>query len=744
VQLTEYNQLYEKAYLNEQRRALEMERKRIAEQKEKHEEEHRARAERLEEARERTAREQRGTVTSRNWMLLEHSAAGVYDKSAAPAGEIGTALFDFTLEFRVFEDAWTVIPLADAQLITDRWLVQCGSPVAGDVVDVGNEEPAWSPVDLATDTLLLLQEPEEEGSPRHVLATRKAGLYRVTFSAYVWLQSNRNDLHSFALNLLYPIKSTSLRLAHRAVVRELSVVPAAHCSVDEQEDAVTMSFRLPPTKTLEVKWRSVDVEVERVEDFLAQAAVAAGAAVAAAASEVQRELMQATVVHDALHSIVDGLLESNHTVKYAFDADQATLAQARILVRGTSRVTSVAGHGVLRWSAATASGSEAATLVEVSFKSSMITDTVILIVATETVLDGSEIVLPTLTCEDVLRQTGSLGIVKVANVEVQERETAGVIRVGIDELAEELRYLTNRPIMFAYKFLSPAVRIRLAVTKHALVEVMDAVVENALYETLVVDTQIMHRFMLVIQNSSKQYLEMRGMPTDARIWSVMVNSRPAKPVRGRDGAHLVPLLVGTANDGNSGVQRTSVEVCYLSNHAPLGNDGKIQLAPPKLAVPISTLLVEVQMPTDYKVEYRASLQQVARFSYPIPQPVDNDKGTDLVPHGFKFGREAQELRRTGVNMQVPKAGQCHRFEQLLVVDGDASVEVSYEAKFPVRVPAPALLGRIRAGLAAACERRRSSPDTPDTDTTGEERDTATQETNTPIVRPAFLQEVEID
>merc|ERR1712096_533045 len=112
---------------------------------------------------------------------------------------------------------------------------------------------------------------------------------------------------------------------------------------------------------------------------------------------------------------------------------------------------------------------------------------------------------------------------------------------------------------------------------------------------------------------------------------------------------------------------------YLSQHAPLGNDGILQLSPPRLDVPISTFLMEVQLPEKYNVDFTGSLAKVCNFSHCMPQPVNNDRGTDIVPHGFHFGRMAQEVKRTGVNVQVPTSGQCHRFERLLVVDEGAAM-----------------------------------------------------------------------
>jgi len=646
-------------------------------------------------------------VTSRNWLLLDHRARGAYSDGSSQEGDGGMATFDFELEFRIFEDEWTVIPLMDAQCITADWAV---SRSEDPTVDSAGAEPAWNeveeasgrwqPVPLTLDTLLLVQE-IDDSPPRRVLATQRAGLYRVAFKAHVFVHSNRN-LHSFSLNLLYPITSASLRLSHdpatKTSIRELSIVPAARYAVSSTEGFTDISICLPPTKAVEVKWRGLD---------LAEAEKAEKAKQGSDKEAAPQEATQITVVHHALHCVADGLLQSEHTLKYTLESEQTALQTACIHVHGQARVTSVTGHGVLSWkarpAAASAGSPEQSTLVDVTFKSSLIADSLILLMTTEMELAADGVALPQVVCNGVLRQTGSFGVVKAANVEVHEEEARGVARVGVEDLPEELRYQATLPIMFAYKHLSPDCLVRLSITKHDRVGVLEAVAESAFYQALVVDTQVMHHLLLVLQNSNQQYLALHGLPADARLWSLMVNSQQAQPVRGKVGALLVPLLVGTASDGNQGVQRTSVELTYLSQHEPLGPSGELPLAPPRLEVPISTFLMEVQLPQAYEVEFVGPLQEVARFSYPLPRPVDNSKGTDIVPAGFSFGTMAQEVRRTGVSVEVPRAGQLRRFQRLLVVDGGAAMAATYRTP---QAEVAELGWARRLGTMLACGRRR--------------------------------------
>merc|ERR1712025_168935 len=96
---------------------------------------------------------------------------------------------------------------------------------------------------------------------------------------------------------------------------------------------------------------------------------------------------------------------------------------------------------------------------------------------------------------------------------------------------------------------------------------------------------------------------------------------------------------------------------------------------------------EVQMPKEYEVEFDGTLQKVSSFSSPIPYPVNYDKGTDIVPYqNFNFSSMPQEISRKGVNVQIPRSGQCHRFERLLVMGDGATLTAAYKT-LPSKVPA---------------------------------------------------------
>lgn len=666
--LQDYNQLYEKAFFTEKNAVLEKERHALEETK-KHQE--KVFKQRLEESLARREKEQRVAITSNNWLLIGHSAEGCYE-SGVVLQDHATAVFNFELDLRVFDPEWTVIPMVDSQMITDNWKVQ---RVTTDQIPSDGLKPVWAPVSLGSDTALLVQ--ELDGMPsRRALATNIPGLYHVSFTAYVFVHTARN-LQSLSVSLVHPITAALFTLKHeptaRTLVRELNITPASRYSLEEKDGCLSIAMCLPPTKTFEVKWRRVessDVEWEQLPDGVIE--------------KVEEEPLQITVTHDALHSIMDGVLQSSHTLKFCVDSEQRALNTARFTVHGPARVTGVTGYGVVSWRAFPVSlengHAEAATCVEVAFKSSLISDNVIILLNTELELDTDAFTIPSVICEGVLRQTGSLAVVKMTNVEVHEHDSKGMAHVSVDELSAELKSQTNQPIMFAYKYLSPHSKADLRVVKHGQIDVLEAVAESAIYEVLMSDGQSMHRLMLNMQNSRQQYLEVQGIPPDARLWSLLVNSKPAKPVQGKDGKLLIPLLVGLSGNSNEGAQSASIELTYLIQRDPLADGGLVNLAPPSLNIPISKLLVEVQWPKMHHVKFTGSMQRVHTFSHALPQPVNHDVGTAIVAAGFDFNRAPAYIPKAGVNVQVPRAGEKYRFEQLLVVDGGATLIAEYTLK----------------------------------------------------------------
>jgi hypothetical protein len=629
---------------------------------------------------------QRDRVLPLNWCLLNHTAVGVYRLGSDPE-EQNMALFDFHLGVQVFEDVWTAIPIIDAQtIIASDWSV---------LREASDEVSGWQRAHLGRDILFTQQRRESEDGPvnEHLLLTNQSGSYRILFSAYVRVPK-RDSLHTMSLNLAHPISATSFQLEHvpgttRSVIKELSVEPASYHEIVEGNASSQVSVKLPYTKTVEFKWRMTSSAKASW-----QSAVQSEKQEAENATTDDEETEQAplaTVVHSAFYSIAESVLHSESTFKFVLDTQQS-LSNVELVVLGGARVTSVSAFGMKSWRAMHVSnytfpGDVAAgkprsgTAVQVSFKSSVISKEVLVVLNMELDFNASSgrLVLPQVVCKNVLRQTGTIAVVKEASVEVHEHEAIGVVRAGVGEIPSHVRSRTDRPIVVAYKFLSPQHTVSLSILQHQEVETLTSVVDATLYEVLVTDTQHMHLLTMALQNSQRQYMAVHDIPASATLWSLRVNRLATTPVRGRDGTLMVPLLVGTSGESNDGgsAMKASVELSWMTEHAPLGENGTVVLSPPRVDMPVSALSVEVQLPEQYIANFTGTLQNVSIFSQRQPRAVNYQTDSHVVETDYRFSVAPAQSDKSTVKVKIPRQGKRYRFEKILVVGGNAALSVNY-------------------------------------------------------------------
>ena len=299
-------------------------------------------------------------------------------------------------------------------------------------------------------------------------------------------------------------------------------------------------------------------------------------------------------------------------------------------------------------------------------------------------ISGAEsLYIHTPECRGVLRQVGTLGVIKESSVEVHELAAQGLARADPTELSSQLRFQTDRPIVLAYKYHTPKHALGVSVLRHEEVPVLKAVVDKAYYEALIVEDNTMHRVLMTLQTTGQmQYLTVTNVPDDATLWSVLVNSVAVKPSRGAKGALLLPLQArGTTNDGT--LQATSIELVYTSAHPPLGKAGQLTLSVPSVDSPVTVLMAAVSIPSRLDVNYTSDLSAVSKFNTKLPTAVCLAKHKHMVEPDFDFSKgpilmDSDKIAGTSMEINLPSAaGQTQRFERLLVVNSSPEVRISY-------------------------------------------------------------------
>mmetsp|Transcript_6887 Transcript_6887/g.14052 ORF Transcript_6887/g.14052 Transcript_6887/m.14052 type:complete len:772 (-) Transcript_6887:57-2372(-) len=718
LSLSEYDEIFTSANLKDAERRLQDQQKI---QKREHEQKLADLANEVEKIQaSRLEQESSRKMFPDNFQVLRHTCFGSYNSSSPDAGvESDVVSFELELIFRVMSPTseWTTIPLVNTSAtVAKNWQVLRQEEVDGDkdfqVVDT-----------VSSPHILLLQRDGQQ-----VLATNKNGLFKVSFNAYTRVAKTRHVNKMGLSSLLYPLSELSVRIAKtspRSNARDFSVQPPSSVLyVQPEQNSTYLQATLPLTAdNFQLRWVDVNDEQPDVEcgDYDGHHDTPANATKpindwgmprrsGSKPMDLDAATPQVIATHEVMHTVGEGVLRSVHTLEFFTGSSEGSpLHAVQFLIHGKgARVASVVGHALQSWTSEVvqpnSTADSSSTLVKTAFKTSQQSSSIVLQVHTETDRDEStqaHVELPRIECQNVLRQTGHVGVTKDANVEIHEHQTTGLSPVTSSDLSSKLRLNVDRPIVLSYKYLNPDNKAVLSVTEHKEMETLDATIDRLHHKVVVTETHAVHSLILTLQSTKLQYLPIFHLPPSASKYTCLVNSVPAKPVKaennGDENSILVPLLVGlnpeTANQGSSLL--TSVEVTYFSKHETFGENGTLSLDPPQFDLPVSILTSHVSLPSDrmYNFTGHYGKQRVMdkTLLYPIPEAFKYAKGKRVVEEDYDFTvlddmfpEDREEQGKFGaVKIVTPKAGRNYYFQQTLVLEGRLELNVTYSVPPPL-------------------------------------------------------------
>lgn len=515
MNLEEFQEIFASARLNQ----AEL---RVLEQKKRHEAEHLRKIKELDEAirqskvmaeKERVADHQ--ALFPENYKVLTQRADGLFNSSDSTSGVEGdVASFAIEIMVRVMQSKWTTIPLANVtSMVASDWEVSWMSEDG--VADKDTSADSWyTTLDPVTDSEAMLLIRNEQ----QVLATNKTGLFRIRFNAHSRVRKDRK-LNSVGLSsLLYPLSGASLTICSSdqkttsnedLAVGELGVNPAAAVLKVEPygSGCARISIILPlQSVKFDVHWLDVVAAAKKQKQ--------SEPGIVDEDSQTDDESL-ITVSHDVMHTIEEGVIRSTNILQFETSESGISSVEFNIFGPKGTRVTSVSGYGLSRWTAGQYNTTDSMIPVRAYFKTSNLDSSTTIHVHTESDTDAAkakqELELPRIECPGALRQTGRIGVIKVANnvelhqssavglgkLQVQERHQHGQIldyclththlalllaRAEPSEVASQLRLNTNHPVMLAYKYLNPNYNLRLRATSHEAMDTLEAVVDRAHYE----------------------------------------------------------------------------------------------------------------------------------------------------------------------------------------------------------------------------------------------------------------------
>jgi hypothetical protein len=198
---------------------------------------------------------------------------------------------------------------------------------------------------------------------------------------------------------------------------------------------------------------------------------------------------------------------------------------------------------------------------------------------------------------DVQRERGEIAVEGVGTLELTAQERDGMHRIDVRELDRTLQALGRLPVLAAFRYQSTATAspgLGLDVKRFADAGVLAAVADHVTATTLVTaEGRALTEVRLQIQNRAQPFLKV-ALPAGATMASVEVAGQPAKPALGTDGTR-VPLL-------RPGLRPTGpyeVSFVYLHAGTPFAKKGDLDMALPKMDIPVGLVDWEVFVPERY-------------------------------------------------------------------------------------------------------------------------------------------------
>ena len=356
---------------------------------------------------------------------------------------------------------------------------------------------------------------------------------------------------------------------------------------------------------------------------------------------------------DTLVSLGDVTLEGSSTIEV--DVKSGSMAELGLTLPQGTHLLSLSGPSVRRHQIQEADDGSS---IDIEFTQDMDGQFRVEVVWERILAEGeAEVPVPIPAVEGAEVEQGRLAVEALSAVEVQPARIAALTTLDVAELPRRLVLRTTNPILHAYKYVGSDRELVLGVTRHQVVEVQEAAIDEAHYQTLFTrDGLAVTRAQFTVRNSREQFLRVR-LPEGSEVWSAFVDGKAEKPARteGDDGVwHLIQIIHQT--------RAFPVELIYQTPARPIQGLGVVKglLPRPKILVTHSRWDVFVPQGVDYR-EPRGDMEVVS-----AGKPVSEKRMAELAQSDN--AETLQPLR-----LVVPTAGIHFAFEKLYANQGTDAV-----------------------------------------------------------------------
>ena len=294
--------------------------------------------------------------------------------------------------------------------------------------------------------------------------------------------------------------------------------------------------------------------------------------------------------------------------------------------------------------------------------------------------------IPVLRALGVERERGYVGVVAVANVEIEAGEVTGASKIDARQLPADIVAMTNQPVLLAFRYVGEKFTVPLSIKKHAEVDVLVTIVDTGLYTAMQLsDGRRITKVLYNVRNNRNQFLRL-VMPAGAEIWSVAVNGNNVSPAKDESGNVLIPLVRSASR--SSELASFPVEIVYVEKPAapaPARGTLTVKLPTCGMGVPVMHVMYNFYAPAEgtYTLGWGASgfsgpLRLVEEFSTlstgPGPEAVRRDAAAQVANMqqqvDTRMDARARKLGATPIRVRLPLNGQRFRLEKILALPSD--------------------------------------------------------------------------
>ncbi|HTI70390.1 MAG TPA: hypothetical protein VMF06_10515, partial [Candidatus Limnocylindria bacterium] len=202
----------------------------------------------------------------------------------------------------------------------------------------------------------------------------------------------------------------------------------------------------------------------------------------------------------------------------------------------------------------------------------------------------------------VERETGTLAVTAASGLEVKAGAFVEPLRpIDPTELSQVDRTLITRQVVLAGRYEGTAFDLKLEVTRHEQLKVLDAIADRAELRSVVTDQgEMLTQASFMVKNNDRQYQRFL-LPNGATLWGVAVDGEPVKADRDGDWV-LVSLPRNVDRD-----RAFAVDLTYAQQMEPFKRSGgfwprSVELRAPSTDVPGTYAEWEIYAPTSQHLD----------------------------------------------------------------------------------------------------------------------------------------------